>query len=325
MAVARYDRGGGYYAHYGPGRDYRTAPQTSPAFSHLVGRALAAMWRALGEPGRMLVVEPGAGDGRLARDATSFLRAREGAAARAIAYLGIDRRLVGGDPGVLRAVGDAGALPVASFTGCVLSNELFDALPVHRLVDGGEMWVVEWDGQLAFEPGPLSDRRLAALAPALRPGQIVDVSLAADDVYAELCRAVLKGFVLTIDYGGEGDELYGRHRLAGTLLAYRRHRAVDDPLAQPGEQDLTAHVDFGRLRRVGEAAGLRTVAYTTQRKLLLGLGLRGWLARLDPSRLSAADLFNARMGAEELVRTDRLGKLRVLLQARGVDRPVEGF
>ncbi len=319
MARALYDPTTGYYARYGPGRDYRTAPQTSPAFGHLIGAALAHMWRALGEPARFVAVEPGAGDGRLAAGAVAYLRARAPAAARAIRYVALDRRPAA-CPGFV--VGDAGALPVAPVEGCVLSNELFDALPVHRLVgrrDGlTELWVEQRAGGPAFVEAPLSDPSLAALLPPLRPGQVADVAPAADAIYAELCGAVARGFVLTIDYGGEGDELYGPHRMAGTLVAYRRHRVVDDPLAMPGEQDLTAHVDFGRLRAVGERHGLRTLAYTSQRRFLLGLGLREWVGRLDPARLSTADLFNARLGAEELVRRDGLGKLRVLLQARGL-------
>jgi SAM-dependent MidA family methyltransferase len=320
MAQALYDRTTGYYARQGPGRDYRTAPQTSPAFGHLIGAALAHMWRALGEPARFVAVEPGAGDGRLAAGAVAYLRARAPAVARAIRYLALDRRPAA-CPGF--AVGGAEALPVAPFEGCVLSNELFDALPVHRLIgrpDGlAELWVEQHADGPAFVEAPLSDPSLAALVPPLRPGQVADVAPAADAVYAELCAVVARGFVLTIDYGGEGDELYGAHRMAGTLLAYRRHRAVDDPLAMPGEQDLTAHVDFARLRAVGERHGFRTLAYTTLRRFLLGLGLREWLGRLDPTRLSAADLFNARLGAQELVRRDGLGKQRVLLQARAVD------
>jgi SAM-dependent MidA family methyltransferase len=323
MSAALYHPVGGYYTRYGPGRDYRTAPQTSAAFGHLLGWALASMWRALGEPASMPVVEPGAGDGRLASGVTAFLRAREPAAGAATRYLILDRRAAELNGGVLRAIGDAGALPVAPFVGCVVSNELFDALPVHRLVAGGELWVAVQGGRLRFEEGELSNPMLAALAPTPRPAQVLDVSPAADTVYVELCRSVERGFVLTIDYGGERDELYGGHRMAGTLLAYRNHRAVDDLLDQPGEQDLTAHVDFGRLRAAGEAAGLRTIAYTTQRDFLLRLGLRAWLERLDPARLSPADLFNARLGAEELVRTDRLGKLKVLLQARDAGDPFE--
>src|SRR5438445_218511 len=137
-----------------------------------------------------------------------------------------------------------------SLFGVVLSNELFDALPVHRLVWSGdcwrELWVVERDGELNFEEGPLSSSELAEALEAggvrARPGQVVDWAPGATAVMREIGRALERGVVLTIDYGGRGDELYGPHRMAGTALAYREHRAADDLLARPGEQDLTAHV-----------------------------------------------------------------------------------
>ena len=315
-----------YYAAHRPGRDFQTAPRTSPAFGHLVGQGLARMWRALGSPVRFVAAEVGAGDGRLAADACAYLGAREPEMVAAATYVAIDRRPPPAAGGFRSAGGEAGAVPLRPFVGCVLSNELFDALPVHRLVGGdGELWVTEHDGRLVAEPGELSSAALAELAPPLRPRQVADVAPTAAAVYRGLCDALSAGFVLTIDYGGMGEELFGPHRMAGTLVAYSGHRAHDDPLAAPGGQDLTAHVDFGRLIAAGEAAGLRTVLYTTQRDFLLGLGLRDWLGRLDPTRLSPADLFNARLAAEELVRGDRLGKLRVLVQAKGVDAGPELF
>src|SRR5438105_1518179 len=199
MAEALYDPERGYYVRHGAGRDYRSAPQTSPAFGHLIGRALALMWRALGQPGRFEVLELGAGDGRLAEQATGWLRAREPGCSAALRYVAIDRA---------------------------------DARPI-----------------------------------------------------------------------------------AGAA------RVVADAAARPGEQDLTAHAEFGRLERAGWAAGLETVAYLTQRDFLLGLGLRDWLGRLDPAALTPADLFNARAAAAELVAPGQLGKFKVLLQARGVEAP----
>src|SRR5262245_26080042 len=124
MAEALYDPERGYYVRYGAGRDYRSAPQTSPAFGHLIGRALALMWQALGGPARFDVLEPGAGDGRLAEQATAWLAAREPECARAVRYLAIDRAGARPVAGVHRVVADAAALPVGAVVGCVLSNEL---------------------------------------------------------------------------------------------------------------------------------------------------------------------------------------------------------
>ena len=312
MAEALYHPERGYYARIGAGRDYRTSPQTSPAFGHLIGRLLARMWRALGEPPRFVALELGAGDGRQRDQATAYLRAREPDCAAAARYVAVDRF---GRPDV---VADAGALPLRPFVGCVLSNELFDALPVHRLLGPNrELWVVERDGALAFEAGELSDRALAPAVPQ-RPGQIVDFAPAAARLIAEIERTLERGYVLTIDYGGTSEDLRAPHRMAGTLLAYHRGRVHDDVLARPGEQDLTAHVDFDRLR----VPGLRTVLFEEQSAFLRRLGVEEWLGRLDPSRLTPADLFNARLRAMELLAPAGLGRLRVLLQAKRAPEPV---
>jgi len=295
------------------------------------------MWRALGEPSRFVVVELGAGDMLLAGDATGYLRAREPAAAAAIRYLGLDRlaaaalersgRPVVTPSGTARVVADAAAPPLRpGFVGCVLANELFDALPVHRLIGrrggAGELWVVERAGAFVFEIGELSTAELAELAGPLRPGQIHDVAPAGAAIVAALAGALGRGYFLAIDYGGPAEELRAGHRLDGTLLSYHRHRAHERALDRPGEQDLTAHVDFSALRRAGDLGGLRTAAFTTQAEFLARLGLADWLGRLDRRRLSVADLFNARARAAELVAPGRLGKLRVLLQTKQAADPV---
>jgi SAM-dependent MidA family methyltransferase len=313
MALALYHPDDGYYARVGAGRDYRTSPQISPAFGHLIGRLLARMWRALGCPTPFLAVEVGAGDGRLRRQVTACWSAGEPALAEVARYVAVDRF---GAPDV---VADAAALPLAPFVGCVLTNELFDALPVHRLVGPrGELWVVERDGQLAFQVGELSDRSLAADLPS-RPGQIVDVAPAASRVIDEIAGSLARGYALTIDYGGSSEELRAPYRMAGTLLAYHGGRAHDRVLERPGQQDLTAHVDFDRLQSSGR---LRTVLLESQSAFLERLGLAEWLGRLDPGRLTPADLFNAKLRATELVAPGGLGKLRVLLQAKGAPDPV---
>src|SRR5262245_26449875 len=166
MAEALYDAERGYYVRHRAGRDYRSAPQTSPAFGHLIGRSLALMWRALGQPARFDVLELGAGDGRLAEQASAWLRAREPAAADALRYLAVDRGDGRPIAGAVRLLADATALPLTPIVGCVLSNELFDALPVHRLRWDGrvwrELWVVEEGSARRFEVGELS-------CPALPP------------------------------------------------------------------------------------------------------------------------------------------------------------
>src|SRR6185503_15385372 len=141
------------------------------------------MWRVLGEPAHYVAVEMGAGDGQLRSQIVGFLRAREPSCATALRYVAIDRFGSG------NVVADAMALPLGRVVGCVLSNEMFDALPVHRLVDGAEQWVVERDGHLHLEAGTLSNAALAADMPG-RPDQVVDVAPAAPQIIAEIDRVL---------------------------------------------------------------------------------------------------------------------------------------
>jgi SAM-dependent MidA family methyltransferase len=204
--------------------------------------------------------------------------------------------------------------------GLVFSYELFDALPVHRLVglaggSAGELRVVrDASGALAWRPGPLSDPALAELLGGhrLEPGQVADLSPGWVPLYRRLASCLGRGLLVTCDYGYERARLLDpRVRRHGTLAAYRSHRVHRDALRDLGEQDLTAHVDFTALREAGEAAGLATVAFTRQARWLTALGLFDALAEAGPA---------ARLRAAALLDPEGMGdQIRVLVQARGLD------
>jgi len=166
----------------------------------------------------------------------------------------------------------------------VWSNELVDAFPVRRLEFRGGAWrehYVAWDSareRLVFEPVPLSDRevldRLRSKPVRWREGQVVELNLRGEAWLRRLLERLPRGSaVLTADYGDTDEELYAPHRLRGTLIGYRRHQIIDDPLAHPGGQDLTAHVNFGDLIAAGTSLGLKRWAYMTQREFLLRQGI----------------------------------------------------
>jgi SAM-dependent MidA family methyltransferase len=213
-------------------------------------------------------------------------------------------------------------LPEHSLTGLVFSYELFDALPVHRLLrrtDGslGELWVtLDPAGAFAWQEGELSEPGLAERcgleAAALEPGQIADLAPGWRPLLRALAARLDRGLLVTCDYGYERKRLLDpRVRRMGTLACYRAHRVHRDPFREVGRQDLTAHVDWSALVEEGEAAGLDTVALTSQALWLTALGLFDDLQDADlPTRLAAATLLDPEgMG----------GDLKVLVQARGVD------
>lgn len=245
MDVALYEPGLGYYRNdrdpFGRDGDFFTAEQLQPVFGELVGtfvERLAARHVASG--GSFPVVELGAG------------RAEMREALRDWNYTAVDfdRALL---PGKLR--------------GLILANEFFDALPVRLLrLQGGwqEMCVAQSDGQFCFVPRPLRpwDKQLQAYAERYggsmgEVGQL-EVSVRSPDWLNRLSASLDSGYLLVIDYGYHEQELVRLPQ--GTLVSYRRHQVSEDILDRPGEQDITAHVNFTYFTEMASQAGFQLVS-----------------------------------------------------------------
>jgi SAM-dependent MidA family methyltransferase len=275
MADCLLDPEHGYYATRDPlGRagDFTTAPEISQMFGELAGLCLAQAWLDQGAPSPVTLAEPGPGRGTLMAD---MLRATRGVPGF---HAAIDVHLIEASP-VLRArqrqalaghavswLDSLAELPEAPLL--LVANEFFDALPIRQFVRDGAGWrerlVGLSDGALAFglsEPAPLAalGDRLADTA----EGEVVELCPAAPALMGEIAGRIARhgGAAAIVDYGGW-------HSRGDTLQAVAGH-GYADPLAAPGEADLTAHVDFEAL--AGAAAG---VAHTE----LIGQGL--WLERL---------------------------------------------
>ena len=284
---------GGYYTRSGAGADYYTSPQVHPAFGALLAVQLFQFWRLLERPDPFFVIEPGAGAGLLGRDVCSAAQHLPEGFAGSLRYVAVERRPWVRDTrgtAFTKIAGDTRRLPFRDVTGCIISNELLDALPVHRvrmergtlreLYVGVESDVADgYEGQLveiAGDPStPDLERRLADLGVTFADGQTAEICLLLDDWAASVASTLDTGFVLTIDYGRSAVDLYDpAQRPHGTLVTYRSHRQTDCPLVDPGRQDITAQVDFTSVRLAGERAGLSTVGNLSQGRLLTGLGLQ---------------------------------------------------
>lgn len=307
---------GGYYSsretRIGPEGDFITGSSYSPLFGRATARMLERLDEALGERAALLEAGCGSGD-HLAAVAAASARGR-----RLVGWDRVRRPLPAGTEGV----DDLSAIPRRSVVGLVMSYELFDALPVHRFVRGGdgglgELWVaLDEEGHFAWRGGPLSHGHLPLKvrldAADLEVGQIADLAPDWGALYKHLARRLGRGLLVTCDYGYERHRLLDpRVRLHGTLACYRAQRVHRDPFVDVGRQDLTAHVDFTALIEAGEAEGLETVAFTRQALWLAACGLLEELADAQlPTRLEAAALLDPEgMGHD----------LRVLVQARGVE------
>ncbi len=278
----------GYYATrdpFGPAGDFVTAPETSQMFGELIGAWAATVWTLLGRPRPVRLIELGPGRGTLMVDALKAARAWP--AFRAA----LDPHLVETSPvlreaqrAALAAGGHAAGGHAASWhatfedvppgPAIVLANEFFDALPVRHYVRTRADWRERQVGlagdALVFGLAPAPEAALRLAAPE---GAMLEVGVAARRLAGVVARRLVAegGAALIVDYG------YEAPRFGETLQAVRRHRFVD-PLAEPGEADLTAHVDFAALAGTARHAGAVVHGPTPQGAFLRRLGIE---ARAD--------------------------------------------
>jgi SAM-dependent MidA family methyltransferase len=319
VEMALYDPDFGYYTRpespVGKAADFVTSPSLSPVFAFALGRLVREFMSRRGDV-TSPIVDIGCGDGSLVRALREEVP---------------EAKVVGVDRGE--------AIPEASVA---ISNELFDAQPFARLVQRGpelrELTVAEREGELDWGERPAGEEYVAYFADRgvwLDDGQFADVSLDWAPLYAEICRAVPRGLIVTFDYGYP-QKLLLRTRLRrwGTAAAYAGQRVSRDLLANPGRQDLTAHINFSDLIATGESHGFTTLFFDRQAKFLLALGAtehelfkpvlseaEGPVTDLSEGAL---ELLDRRDEARRLVLPDGIGEdIRVLVQGRDV--PLEGW
>jgi len=316
--------------------DYYSSVDVHPIFGRLLARQLEEMWRHLGRPGPFWIVETGAGDGRLGKHVLGFAVRELRDFYGALRYVAIERSAAGRAAQAIELARHAEAgrafsaaeLPGEIPIGCVFSNELLDALPVHRVTqEKGALReiCVGLDGEEFCEQlAPLSTPALAEYFRAqgieLGEGQQGEAGLEACEWIEDAGRRLGRGFVLTVDYGHEACELYNEFHARGTLLAYQRHRASEDFFRAPGEQDLTAHVNFTALDLWGRRAGLARTGLVSQAQFLLALGRANEFADLYDEGQSEVERIRARLLLKNLIYPEGMGEVfQVFIQHKGVE------
>jgi SAM-dependent MidA family methyltransferase len=153
----------------------------------------------------------------------------------------------------------------------------------------------------------------------LADGQVAEAGLGAARWIEDAGRRLGRGFILTIDYGYAARELYDARRGGGTLLAYEHHRTTEDWLRAPGEQDLTAHVNFTALEIAGRKAGLEPMGLVSQSHFLLALAGANQLADFEDAGASEVERYRTRLAFQTLIHPDRMGEaFRVFVQQKGI-------
>jgi SAM-dependent MidA family methyltransferase len=247
----------------GVGGDFYTSADLDPIFGQLLAKQFEQWAQTLDS---FTVVELGAGKGLLARDILERHR---------FPYMILERSpaMRERQQELLRDydVTWIDELP-RGITGCIFSNEFFDALPVHRIVQrGGRLREIYVNQDFEEIEGDLQE----PISVQLREGQVADINLEAHQWIRRIAASLDRGYHLVIDYGYLRDEFYAQPH--GTLMCYWRHQAVENPYIRIGEQDMTAHVNFSDLM---EERSLETVLFTTQKDYLIQLGILDEIGRL---------------------------------------------
>jgi SAM-dependent MidA family methyltransferase len=327
MEVALYSPGVGYYCL--PDRisargDFYTSPEVHPAFGALLCIQLRAMWNHLGCPTAFRIVEFGSGRGTLARDIAAYANRLDNRFAGSLVYVTRDRAR----PSIATPVEGGPRLSERSRSrvGCVLSNELLDAFPVHRFViENGrvrELYVHISDDRFYEVPGdpssPQIEERLASVTRRLPDGFMGEVCLLVDEWAAQVASELQTGFVVTVDFGHDREALYSHERGRGTIRCYYRHTLNADPFRHVGEQDISAQVDFTAVDDALRRAGFLQVGMTNQGEFLTRLGARDLQSRFRLECRSNAEVTRNRAALLELLKPEGLGGFRVAIHARGV-------
>ncbi len=354
MELCLYDPIEGYYSRnseqFGKAGDFYTSSDVHAVFGRLLARQFEEMWQVLDRPQHLEILELGPGRGLFARDVLDWsqkkfpeffavmtytlqesspaLRAKldetlhEHIESGRAALARVARTLLYAAAAEARANAAIHRVCEPETPLIVFANEVFDALPVEILSPRGKL-------HLALEANHLTEIWLPPSAEELEfldrygvhaeANERIEAPLAAQCWIAEIAHAVRRGFLLVIDYGyTRNEQLAGRHR--GTLMAYRQHSASPNPYQAPGEQDLTAHVNFTALTAGVEQAGMSAQKLITQSQFLMGVGERTQFAdafeecRLPQERAKVA------LQLKHLISPTGMGEtFQVLVASRGVE------
>jgi len=319
MEMALYTPGAGYYqsAEHKTGRkgDFFTSPYISSGFGAMLGKQIEEIYHLTGGP--FTIVELGAGNGMLCRDIMKYLR-ENASIYKDVHYVMVEKSPFMRNlskpwlPERVALVEDI--LQVSAFQGCLLSNEFFDNLPFFRIEMHEEPMEIYVDYQNGFRetlrpPGKEIRQLLRHLRLPLPTGSKIEISDTAD-WFKHFSEVLQRGYMITIDYGYQSQELH-LNNPGGTLRCYYRHHVNQEPYFRPGSQDITADVNFSVLDYWGSAHGFSYVGFINQANFLRSLGFPAFLEKMK-------DTEENKHFALKMLMHEMGGKFKVLVQSKNV-------
>jgi SAM-dependent MidA family methyltransferase len=337
MELCLYDSELGYYSRnaqqFGKAGDFYTSSDVHAVFGRLLARQLDEMWRALGSPEQIELVELGPGRGLFAQDvldwsakkfpdlfdALRYVLVENSAALRERIREKLTRHLESG-----KAELTAQWLRSQSSTPptIIFANEFFDALPVEIVSAGGSLRIDANAGHFVETWARASAEELKFLDRySIHPegDERVEAPLAAQQFMEHIASSIERGFLIAIDYGYTREEqLAGRHR--GTLKAIRQHSISANSYEAPGEQDITADVNFTALAVVAQKNGMHAHKLVTQSQFLLGIGETHQFADAFEEARLPQERAKVALQLKHLVTPAGMGEsFQVLIASKGVE------
>jgi SAM-dependent MidA family methyltransferase len=331
MEMALYYPEKGYYTsstdRIGTTGDFYTSSSLTPAFGAAIARQIEEMWDILGRK-EFTIVEYGAGTGTLCHDILTYLKTNHEF------YNRLNYCIIEKSPAMREKEKSHlhekvswydSIKDIPSIKGCILSNELPDNFAVHQVVVADELMEVYVGYENGFiemlKPAPkvLKDY-LAELEVVLPNGFRTEINLEAIEWIREMATSLKKGCIITIDYGFLSEEMYSERHSRGTLISYNKHRVLDNIYLNPGEQDITSHVNFSALHHWGVKYGLESYGIVNLADFLLSLGFKDYLHK-TLSQEKGQDLINLVKRESFITRTlliDMGYKYKVLIQGKGI-------
>ena len=329
----------GYYARnaeqFGKAGDFYTSSDVHAVFGRLLARQFDEMWRALGSPGQIELVELGPGRGLFAQDVLDWSEKKFPDFFHALRYILIEsspalrQRIqetlghhIESGKAKLPAPDSKSEASAPNTPTIIFANEFFDALPVEILSAKGSLRIDAREGRFIETWAQASPEELEFLdrySIHPEPHERIEVPLAAQHSMDQIAASIHRGFLIAIDYGYTREEqLAGRHR--GTLKAMRQHSVSANSYEAPGEQDITADVNFTALAAIAEKQGMQTQKPITQSQFLMGIAEANQFAdafeecRLPQERAKVA------LQLKHLVTPAGMGEsFHVLIASKGIE------
>ena len=320
MDLALYHPDGGFYtqAYRKPyTEDFYTSPVTHPSFGALITLQIFHFWEILGSPKNFIILEIGSGRGELADVIEHTSRQLPNDFYTSIEYIKFDKLL---DQNL-----ELNQKFPQQITGCVLSNELLDSFPVHRfeITNDGPKEIcvtVDKNDRLVETLSEITETNMISyiklFGNGLNIGSQGEVNLELKKWVKMISNILSKGFVLTIDYGYEKNELSQNKISSGTLQTYRNHCNGFSTLSKIGETDITSNVNFTYLNEITLNHGFNTIQMINQKTFLESLGFNNLLERLRNLNIPRQELMQNQFSMLELTSTKGFGEFKVLIQEK---------